>query len=62
MFLESNPIPVKWAAARLGLITDTVRLPLVPLSRQHQAPIPRPCSRRESRSPDAEQNQRCMSV
>jgi 4-hydroxy-tetrahydrodipicolinate synthase len=39
MFLESNPIPVKWAAARLGLITDGVRLPLVPLSRQHQAPI-----------------------
>jgi 4-hydroxy-tetrahydrodipicolinate synthase len=39
MFLESNPIPVKWAAARLGLITDTVRLPLVPLSRQYQAPI-----------------------
>jgi len=39
MFLESNPVPVKWATARLGLITDTVRLPLVPLSRQYQAPI-----------------------
>ena len=33
MFLESNPIPVKWAAARLGLIPDGLRLPLVPLSR-----------------------------
>jgi len=39
MFLESNPVPVKWATARLGLITDTVRLPLVQLSRQHHAPI-----------------------
>lgn len=33
MFLESNPIPVKWAAARMGLIGDGIRLPLVPLSR-----------------------------
>jgi 4-hydroxy-tetrahydrodipicolinate synthase len=39
MFLESNPIPVKWAVSRLGLCGDTVRLPLVGLSRQHQAPI-----------------------
>ena len=39
MFLESNPVPVKWATARLGLITDAVRLPLVPLSHQYQAPI-----------------------
>jgi 4-hydroxy-tetrahydrodipicolinate synthase len=36
MFLESNPAPVKWAAARLGLIADGIRLPLVPLSRQYQ--------------------------
>jgi 4-hydroxy-tetrahydrodipicolinate synthase len=33
MFLESNPIPVKWAAARMGLISDGIRLPLIPLSR-----------------------------
>ena len=33
MFLETNPIPVKWAVARLGLIEDGIRLPLVPLSR-----------------------------
>lgn len=39
MFLESNPIPVKWAAARLGLIADGLRLPLVPLSRQFHGPI-----------------------
>jgi 4-hydroxy-tetrahydrodipicolinate synthase len=34
MFVETNPIPVKWAAARLGLVPDGIRLPLVPLSRQ----------------------------
>jgi 4-hydroxy-tetrahydrodipicolinate synthase len=39
MFLESNPIPVKWAAARLGLIPDGLRLPLVPLSRQFQGQV-----------------------
>lgn len=39
MFLESNPIPVKWAAARLGLIADGIRLPLVPLSRQFHTQV-----------------------
>jgi 4-hydroxy-tetrahydrodipicolinate synthase len=34
LFLESNPIPVKWAAAELGLIERGIRLPLVPLSEQ----------------------------
>lgn len=32
MFLETNPIPVKWAAFRMGLCTDEIRLPLTPLS------------------------------
>jgi len=32
MFVESNPIPVKWAVARLGLIERGIRLPLTPLS------------------------------
>lgn len=33
LFIESNPIPVKWACARLGLITNSgLRLPLTPLS------------------------------
>jgi len=33
LFVESNPIPVKWAAKRLGLIaTDTMRLPMTPLT------------------------------
>ncbi len=39
MFLESNPIPVKWAAARMGLIGDGIRLPLVPLSRPLHGPV-----------------------
>ena len=33
LFVEPNPVPVKWAAKKLGLIaTDTLRLPMVPLS------------------------------
>ncbi len=32
MFLESNPIPAKWALARMGLMADGIRLPLTPLA------------------------------
>lgn len=32
MFTESNPIPVKWAANRMGLSGPTLRLPMTPLS------------------------------
>ena len=33
LFVEPNPIPVKWAAKKLGLIaTDTLRLPMTPLT------------------------------
>ena len=32
LFLESNPIPVKWALADMGLIPPGIRLPLTPLS------------------------------
>lgn len=32
LFLESNPIPVKWAVQQLGLIPPGIRLPLTPLS------------------------------
>ena len=31
MFIETNPVPVKIAASLMGLCTDTLRLPLVPL-------------------------------
>jgi 4-hydroxy-tetrahydrodipicolinate synthase len=36
MFTEANPIPVKWAAARMGLCGGTMRLPMTPLSAAHQ--------------------------
>ncbi|MGA2343233.1 MAG: 4-hydroxy-tetrahydrodipicolinate synthase, partial [Steroidobacteraceae bacterium] len=32
---EANPIAVKWAAARMGLIGNAIRLPLVELSPAH---------------------------
>lgn len=32
LFLEANPIPVKWAVAQMGLIEGGIRLPLTPLS------------------------------
>ena len=32
LFIESNPIPVKWALQEMGLIGDGMRLPLTPLS------------------------------
>jgi 4-hydroxy-tetrahydrodipicolinate synthase len=31
-FVESNPIPVKWALARMGLLQPVYRLPMVPPS------------------------------
>ncbi len=36
LFVESNPIPVKWAMERLGLISSGIRLPLTRLSADHQ--------------------------
>jgi 4-hydroxy-tetrahydrodipicolinate synthase len=35
LFLESNPIPVKWAVHQLGLMGPTLRLPMTPLSAVH---------------------------
>lgn len=32
LFCEANPIPVKWAVARMGLIGDGIRLPLTQLT------------------------------
>ncbi|MEN9688698.1 MAG: hypothetical protein RI998_695 [Pseudomonadota bacterium] len=32
MFIEANPIPVKWAVARMGLCGGAMRLPMTPLS------------------------------
>lgn len=35
LFLEPNPIPVKYAMGKMGLIEPTMRLPLTPLSEAH---------------------------
>ncbi len=35
LFVEANPIPIKWAVAQMGLIGTGIRLPLTPLSTQH---------------------------
>ena len=32
LFVEANPIPVKWAMSRMGLCKGTMRLPMTPLS------------------------------
>ncbi len=41
LFVESNPIPVKWALSRLGLLQEELRLPLTPLSRHCEAALHR---------------------
>ena len=35
LFIEANPIPVKWAVMKMGLISAGIRLPLTPLSDQY---------------------------
>jgi 4-hydroxy-tetrahydrodipicolinate synthase len=39
LFCESNPIPVKWAMQRMGLIGPGIRLPLTPLAPQYHATV-----------------------
>jgi 4-hydroxy-tetrahydrodipicolinate synthase len=39
LFVESNPIPVKWTLAQMGLIGGALRLPLTPLSEAHHATV-----------------------
>ena len=36
LFVEANPIPVKWALQEMGLIESGIRLPLLPLSAPNQ--------------------------
>jgi 4-hydroxy-tetrahydrodipicolinate synthase len=35
LFIESNPIPVKWVLKTMGLIKEGIRLPLVELNQEH---------------------------
>lgn len=39
LFLEANPIPVKWACNQLGLCDLGIRLPLTPLAEKYQATV-----------------------
>ena len=39
MFIEPNPIPVKWALHEMGMIAPGIRLPLTPLSQSIQATL-----------------------
>jgi len=36
MFLETNPIPVKWGVHRMGMCGEEIRLPLTPLDAKHR--------------------------
>lgn len=39
LFVESNPIPVKWALHEMGLIAEGIRLPMTVLSEQYHQPV-----------------------
>jgi len=39
LFVESNPIPVKWALHRMGRIAEGIRLPLTPLAPAHHETV-----------------------
>ena len=39
LFVEANPIPVKWAMARMQLCCATLRLPMTPLTESNGAVV-----------------------
>src|SRR6476619_6897804 len=39
LFVEANPIPVKWAMARMGLMGGALRLPMTPLAAANEAVV-----------------------
>ena len=39
LFVEANPMPLKWAMARLGLCDGTMRLPMTPIAPASQAVV-----------------------
>nr|WP_101046948.1 4-hydroxy-tetrahydrodipicolinate synthase [Macromonas nakdongensis] len=39
LFVEANPIPVKWAMTRMGLCGPTLRLPMTPLTTGNEAVV-----------------------
>ncbi|HPX89734.1 MAG TPA: 4-hydroxy-tetrahydrodipicolinate synthase [Methylophilaceae bacterium] len=44
LFVEANPIPVKWVLAQMGLIKTGIRLPMVPLSAQYHEVLRGACT------------------
>ncbi len=47
LFIESNPIPVKWALHEMGMIDAGIRLPLTWLSSRCHEVVRQACVRRE---------------
>ena len=39
LFVEPNPVPVKWAMAAMGKIPSGIRLPLVPLAQEYEETV-----------------------
>jgi 4-hydroxy-tetrahydrodipicolinate synthase len=39
LFVEANPIPVKWAVAHMGLMDDGIRLPMTRLNEIHHETV-----------------------
>ena len=39
LFIEANPIPVKWAMARMGLCGPALRLPMTGMTQASEAPV-----------------------
>ncbi|MEP6824794.1 MAG: dihydrodipicolinate synthase family protein, partial [Ramlibacter sp.] len=39
LFVEANPIPLKWAMARMGLCGGAMRLPMTPLAASSEAVV-----------------------
>ena len=39
LFVEANPIPVKWAMTRMGKCGPTLRLPMTPLTNANEAVV-----------------------
>ncbi len=39
LFLEANPMPVKWLLTQMGLIPAGIRLPLTPLAEDYRAGV-----------------------
>ena len=39
LFVESNPIPVKWMLTKMGMIENSIRLPLIELDETYHDEI-----------------------